>query len=49
MPDLRESITTALQALTTAPLRDASKHFLRTLGYESDRTRQAGTMGTLKR
>ena len=38
MPDLRKPIQSALQALATGPLRDASKALLKTLGYQSDRT-----------
>ncbi len=38
MPDLRAPITADLQALATAPLRDASKALLDTLGDRSDKT-----------
>lgn len=38
MSDLRPSIQSSLQALSSAPLRDAAKSLLKTLGYQSDRT-----------
>ena len=38
MPDLRDSITSALQAFTSSPLRQAALALLQTLGYHSDRT-----------
>ena len=38
MPDLRESIQSALQVFTATPLRDAATALLGTLGYQSDRT-----------
>jgi len=38
MPDLRDSIQSALQAFTVAPLRDAATALLGTLGYQSERT-----------
>lgn len=42
MPDLRESIQSALAAVETAPLRDSAIHLLATLGYNSDRTLKLG-------
>lgn len=38
MPDLRQPIQTALQAITSQPLRQAALALLDTLGYRSDRT-----------
>jgi adenine-specific DNA-methyltransferase len=42
MPDLRESIQSALAAVETAPLRDSAIRLLATLGYSSDRTLKLG-------
>jgi len=38
MPDLRESIQSALAVVETAPLRESANRLLSTLGYSSDRT-----------
>src|SRR5208283_2350542 len=42
MPDLRESIRTALAAFETSALRQAATSLLSTLGYQSDRTVRLG-------
>ncbi len=48
MPDLRDSITAGLQALATAPLRDAAREFFATLGYRSERTLPIDTVAALR-
>jgi len=43
MTDLRDSIAQSIQSLAARPLRDHAIEFLKTLGYESDRTVDLGS------
>lgn len=44
MPDLRESIRSAIQDFATASLRDAATAFFYTIGYRSERTMDFGSV-----